>query len=954
MPLPSASYLLLRNGVQNATFTGSKIKTGDTLLISGTASNNGVFLVTQVVDNINDTTGIGAAQSETVNTHGSNITAASPQTITLASAYTKLAVGLHVSGHSSIPSDGIISAVAGDNTSFTLGKSLTGTLPASTSLTFKNRDIYYVLKGRPIATESTDNANAKIKVIRATGDKMVAVGESSSSSSTSNGVSVWSNNATTSYSTQDNGWSQLKIKPCLEGTQPKFIFHFVDEVLRVCDSVFSNTSIVKWYGYIQKDQFNNSLGLTFAEWQDHSNVLRSPETNSAGISISFAHTTHAADTAGAYYNEASDKSRGVARRLRNASDAPLLLDGAIGSATATSFVFDDDEDEHSLDQAYAGEIITIGTNYGTAISEVLFCSNPALGFSDSITYKRGYGGTTAASSYSDDTANILRRGIGWNLGVGNGTADGSWEGLTYEFYQSFIYDGNQESIPVAMGDGNATIAKKTHTQESGKSMRVSIYADSAYNARISGGRIYIREANTDNDLVLLADIDIVKGVRTSLDGDHVAWTPNDANGTKGFYVLGDATGNSSKENIDTYTTINGFSPDVKYLSIGGIGEGYKTSVVENRRVFIANVKVLGASGELEVFGDRIMYSEINKFDTFLPHNFIDVSKGDYGVYTALLSYGDRLIAFKNNLIHIINIASPSPANWFLEETIKHSGINYPYSATKTEYGVAWVSENGCFLFNGNKTVNLLQNTIAVNESSHKGTVGSDSAFKLTWNQWYRGTTNVKNPMIGYDPVGNLLLIMRSPDNSSGDSNLGWMYNFDTNSWVFHSSLFTNSYQYTNFNVDWNGNLSTGVYNNSASTITFRKYIPIKQASSAQNFFTKDIDFGQPGLIKKIYKVMITYKSTGELQNPLQYAINGTQSFGNFASTITPQGNTGGDASWLESTGSSGEDWDIGVFTPSSPISCQSIQFEFDLNNSTKFELNDMTIEYRIIRQKNVT
>ena len=41
-----------------------------------------------------------------------------------------------------------------------------------------------------------------------------------------------------------------------------------------------------------------------------------------------------------------------------------------------------------------------------------------------------------------------------------------------------------------------------------------------------------------------------------------------------------------------------------------------------------------------------------------------------------------------------------------------------------------------------------------------------------------------------------------------------------------------------------------------STATFQKYLPVSVSQSTQDFFTKDIDFGQPGLIKKIYKVIV--------------------------------------------------------------------------------------------------
>ena len=62
--------------------------------------------------------------------------------------------------------------------------------------------------------------------------------------------------------------------------------------------------------------------------------------------------------------------------------------------------------------------------------------------------------------------------------------------------------------------------------------------------------------------------------------------------------------------------MNGFSPDTAYLSLGLAGEKYQTSVVTNRRVFIANVQYTTEGGNLQNFGDQIRYTQINKFNTF--------------------------------------------------------------------------------------------------------------------------------------------------------------------------------------------------------------------------------------------------------------------------------------------------------------------------------------------------
>ena len=81
-------------------------------------------------------------------------------------------------------------------------------------------------------------------------------------------------------------------------------------------------------------------------------------------------------------------------------------------------------------------------------------------------------------------------------------------------------------------------------------------------------------------------------------------------------------------------------------------------------------KIPGIAGEADLteFKDRIMYSMPNRYDTFPSFNFIEAAKGDADHYMAIESHADRLLAFKRNSMDIINISSPSDANWFLEDT----------------------------------------------------------------------------------------------------------------------------------------------------------------------------------------------------------------------------------------------------------------------------------------------
>ena len=108
------------------------------------------------------------------------------------------------------------------------------------------------------------------------------------------------------------------------------------------------------------------------------------------------------------------------------------------------------------------------------------------------------------------------------------------------------------------------------------------------------------------------------------------------------------------------------------------------------------------------------------------------------------------------------------------------------------------------------------------------------------------------------------------------------------------------------------------------------------------FVTKDIDFGAPGLIKKVYSVSVTYKSDGAETSPFTYAIDGKNDYSGHGGTLV--------GNFVNTSGV----WDVVKLKPSLPISCQSIAIRFKPTSTGIFHINDINIEYRIVRNKVVT
>tara|TARA_R100001443_G_scaffold26941_2_gene40269 strand:+ start:2615 stop:5434 length:2820 start_codon:yes stop_codon:yes gene_type:complete len=934
--IPSTQYIKYEGDADYWTNVAG-LTIGDSINVSGSHFNDGVYTVigfTQkdsdhymmvagrtITDEVSFVVATSASFSNGDNHIDINSSADVRVGQTIASSAGGLAAGTTITSANSSGTFGIDVTIVGLSANVT-GIGGGGTNP-SANLTF---------------TSSSAGAasNIIIKGRKSTGDRLCALGDSEN-----NVVDIWSFNSVSDPTSTDDGWIASEINPVLVNPASEhvetseFVFNFSDEVLRVTDSNIENNSITKWYGYIQRSQFNNTKGLAFNGWHEHPVSLIPPTQSIANITSGGTEHTVATDTHYSVLNDIVEDGNG-----NDAQTAEALT----ATEDFISFEYASTELPAANSAFEVGQVYSI-LSTSNEQPECFMIRRPSEGSSGTVQEVRVYrqygGAKVGDNTVADNSGAIYKRGLGWNIGVSSHADEGQWDTKEYEFYQTFIYDNLQESLPSKF---NNTINVTTDL----KSLECTIYSDRFYTGRISGGRIYIREKDSEDELTLFADIDINRGARMSLEDEYTAWVyrasstaANTQNG--GYYSAASSSVGlkAVRPNLDTFRTLNGYSHEYKFNSLGKVKETYQASAIVGRRNFIANVILKELDGSKRKYGDRIMYSEINKFDTILPFNFIDVSKGDFGEYTALESFADRLLAYKHNLVHIINISNPSPSGWFLEDTVQKVGVSFQHSVARTEFGVAWANEAGCFLYDGNSVKNLITNKISVNDSTN--------ANVLNWQSFSSGTAHVKDSMVGYDAISNQLVIMRSPKDTTNNSNYCFIYDFDSNGWVFNTNMFSDHNYYTNFVTDWNNNLIVG-RELSATTTEIVKYLAYQIAQSNQVLVTRDIDFGQVGLRKKIYKIILTYKSSATQANPLEYAINGTQSFTDVTTgdgTIT----TGaGDNDTLPTA----SDWDVAVFKPASPIECQSLQLRLNLPSSGTFEINDITIDYRTIRQGSVS
>ena len=533
--------------------------------------------------------------------------------------------------------------------------------------------------------------------------------------------------------------------------------------------------------------------------------------------------------------------------------------------------------------------------------------------------------------YEKDSGTALAyptAGLGFNLKCFSSSNDGLIEEKTYEFAQSFVYDGNQESLLShynKLDNSPVSTLDTTLSATAFKSLSVQIGAKGAYDPRISGGRIYIRESGTDDEFNLLLDIDLTKGARTDLSGDFTPWKY--ASNNSEFFIGANVTTYLDVDSLSflTYETINGYPSNIFSNHIGGIGETYKDSVVSNNRVFVCNTRVKdenkgqhnisGLAGEADVthFPDRIMYSMPNRLDTFPSFNFIEAAKGDADSYTAIQSFADRLLAYKRRSLDIINISSPSDANWFLEDSKNYMGVEFHGAVAKTQYGVVWVNKQGLYFYDGSQIRDLSEN-------------------KIDDNTWYTFVST--NSMIIYDEATSLIYVIK---NCGGDGD-AYMYDLKKGNFTFLKDFaHDNITNVVDTSFSDTPNVLVGTIEDSGGNRTrFYQLQRSFQAVESVRFATKDLDFGNSARIKKVYAVYITYKSDDALTGYFTLVEEEAGTSHALSGTLTA--NT--------------TDYKTVKLKPSSPVSCTKIAVVMNTTtNARKVEINDISIEYREIYRR---
>jgi hypothetical protein len=202
-------------------------------------------------------------------------------------------------------------------------------------------------------------------------------------------------------------------------------------------------------------------------------------------------------------------------------------------------------------------------------------------------------------------------------------------------------------------------------------------------------------------------------------------------------------------------------------------------------------------------------------------------------------------------------------------------------------------------------------------------------------------------MVGYIPRKRQIIVYDDiTTNGFADPRM-YLYDLVTRSWTKGATLPAKKIDFikTNFVNDWNGDL---IYTHTAGDVL--KWVDNSRGTTAVSLKTKDIDFGEPGVRKKVYKVYISYQ--GNAPNlDVQYAVNGdTDTTYPFYRTNSDGSSdkTNSDDTPLTNVGT--DDWVLAELKPvvsSQANNIYSFQLVFDGGMTSDVKINDITIVYRL-------
>ena len=456
---------------------------------------------------------------------------------------------------------------------------------------------------------------------------------------------------------------------------------------------------------------------------------------------------------------------------------------------------------------------------------------------------------------------------------------GTWGegGDKYEFHVSYIYKGGGESALTSLGESSPPEGEQTALY-----LTIGCCADGWFDdPRRVGIKVYYSkyqplatEYSAVSDKMLLGEFNIEKGFKPATGNSWVSlWALKSAWGQPDITTDAIALGGTLRSAFTFSDPPETSSWESETVAIEGDFENfprYSTAVVAGRKAYIGNVTI----GD-KTYGDVILQSKVNSFDSFAFSDRLETARLDGSTIVKLEEYADRLLQFKTDRVDIINIAQ---ADAFIEESFKYKGVTNPGSVCKTDYGIAWVNEFGCYLFDGTQILNLLErnNLQLISSQEWKNFIRQGKTNDSTYDPALGKELKV-SPIIGYIPLKRQLLITNSDMLFDTTNSFFYLYNLQTQSWsrtkagnggLTASNDGLRRYLSNFVTSDDSGELLLGVMRQhlggkgTPQLKVFKDKDNQTVDAAIFDLRTKAYDFGLPGVDKKIHKVYFHYKWEG--------------------------------------------------------------------------------------------
>ena len=446
-------------------------------------------------------------------------------------------------------------------------------------------------------------------------------------------------------------------------------------------------------------------------------------------------------------------------------------------------------------------------------------------------------GTNITGLGADKLDWIIKYGAD-STGLWNNAHNAAVDAGTYmEFGGSWLYKNGAESsiTPLLTGSANGSPGvmanNATHTDAT---LTVQAYASAVSTSAsdsIYGARLYSRQ-NLETEWYLLAEVNYDKGVRGDGETDWNLWTDATSGAASdfdhdiaGFEATTDII--SAPPALLTFKILNGYSQGDIPTSNRKVY--FKTGIIANSRAYIGNVSL-----NTRTYGDRILKSPVFQYDVFTEDNYLDVAINDGDQITALAAHGDRILQFKNSAVYIINVSKELE---FLEDEHQGAGVGWQAAVTTTPFGVVWINNNACYLYDGEKITQLQLGKI----SSTNWSANIDSATPKS--------------IIGYDSIKQQVIVLW--DASSSGSGEAYIFDAETGSWYETDDILTHSVNCTNM-VNARGDKLLIGGNAAVDDINFLADRVVGTTATI-DLQTKVFDLGNPESKKNLLEVAVVYK-----------------------------------------------------------------------------------------------